>query len=76
MGIAKNTILLLIKIYKWTLSPALETLFGKGCVFTPTCSRYAEESIKKFGIIRGIGLSLRRLSRCHPGMGAAYDPVQ
>ncbi len=46
------------------------------CRFTPTCSTYAAEAIKKYGIIKGGWLSLKRLSKCHPfGRYSGYDPV-
>ncbi|TBR18982.1 MAG: membrane protein insertion efficiency factor YidD [Chitinophagaceae bacterium] len=60
-----------IKIYQWIISP----LLGPKCRFTPTCSHYAEEAIKKYGIIKGIWLSIKRISRCHPWGGSGYDPV-
>tara|TARA_Y100000590_G_C15229349_1_gene829483 strand:+ start:319 stop:489 length:171 start_codon:yes stop_codon:yes gene_type:complete len=45
------------------------------CIYTPTCSKYAEEAIKTKGIIKGIVLSLKRLARCNPKNAMAYDPV-
>lgn len=62
----KKAILYLILIYKNLISPALVTLFGKGCRFTPTCSEYAYESIEKYGILKGMVQSLKRVSKCHP----------
>ena len=63
--------LLLIRIYQYVISPAL----GPKCRFTPTCSQYAAEALKKHGILKGMALSIRRISRCHPGGGSGYDPV-
>lgn len=45
------------------------------CRFTPSCSVYAREAFAAHGALRGTGLALRRLSRCHPWGGAGYDPV-
>jgi putative membrane protein insertion efficiency factor len=45
------------------------------CRFTPTCSQYAKEAVLKHGILRGTGLALKRLSRCHPFHEGGYDPV-
>jgi putative membrane protein insertion efficiency factor len=61
----------LIKLYQWILSP----LLGPKCRFTPTCSHYAMEALKKYGIFKGGWLSIRRISRCHPWGGHGYDPV-
>ncbi|OQP67039.1 membrane protein insertion efficiency factor YidD [Niastella vici] len=61
----------LIKLYQWIISP----LLGPKCRFTPTCSQYALEAFKKHGVFRGLWLTVRRLSRCHPWGGHGYDPV-
>lgn len=61
----------LIKLYQWIISPIL----GPKCRFTPTCSQYAIEAFKKHGVFKGLWLTVRRLSRCHPWGGHGYDPV-
>jgi uncharacterized protein len=61
----------LIKLYQWIVSP----LIGPKCRFTPTCSQYAIEALKKHGLIKGSWLTIKRLSRCHPWGGHGYDPV-
>jgi uncharacterized protein len=63
--------ILLIKIYQWIISPWL----GPKCRFVPTCSHYAVEALKKHGLFKGMWLSIRRISRCHPWGGSGYDPV-
>lgn len=45
------------------------------CRFTPTCSAYAAQAVQRHGPWRGTGLTLRRLSRCHPWGGFGPDPV-
>ena len=61
----------LIKIYQWIISPWL----GQKCRFTPTCSQYALEALKKYGLFKGTWLAIKRISRCHPWGGHGYDPV-
>ncbi|MEE3034272.1 MAG: membrane protein insertion efficiency factor YidD [Bacteroidota bacterium] len=63
--------LFLIKIYQNFISP----LLGPSCRFTPTCSQYAKEALKRHGLIRGFSLSLKRLSNCHPWGKSGHDPV-
>jgi putative membrane protein insertion efficiency factor len=63
--------ILLIKVYQWTLSP----LLGRQCRYTPTCSRYGLEALKKYGLFKGGYLTVRRLLSCHPWGGHGYDPV-
>jgi uncharacterized protein len=60
-----------IQLYRWFLSPYL----GGSCRFEPSCSTYALEAIEKHGAIRGYGLAVRRLCRCHPWGAAGCDPV-
>jgi uncharacterized protein len=64
-----------IAVYHWLLSPLLVALMGPACRFEPTCSRYAEEAIARYGTARGGWLALKRLLRCRPGGGWGYDPV-
>jgi len=61
----------LIKLYQIFLSP----LMGRSCRFTPTCSVYGVEAIKKHGPIKGLWLTIVRVIRCNPWGGSGYDPV-
>ena len=61
----------LIKLYQWMLSP----LIGPRCRFTPTCSQYGIEALKKHGLFKGSWLTLRRIARCHPWGGHGVDRV-
>lgn len=63
--------ILLIKIYQWVISP----LLPQSCRYTPTCSSYAIEAIKEWGVIKGLWLALKRISSCHPWGGSGHDPV-
>jgi len=61
----------LIKLYQWTLSP----LIGRACRYTPTCSNYGLEAIRKYGPFKGGWLTLKRVLSCNPWGGSGYDPV-
>ena len=61
----------IIRIYQLFISPIL----GQNCRYLPSCSEYSIESIKQFGFFRGIFLSLKRISKCHPWGNHGYDPV-
>jgi putative membrane protein insertion efficiency factor len=62
---------LLIRLYQYLLSPIL----GASCRFTPTCSSYGIQAIKKHGAFKGGWLTLKRIGRCHPWGGHGHDPV-
>ncbi|MEH0007201.1 MAG: membrane protein insertion efficiency factor YidD [Flavobacteriales bacterium] len=62
---------LLIRLYQISLSP----LVGAHCRFTPTCSTYALEALKRHGLVEGGWLTLKRIMRCHPWGSAGHDPV-
>lgn len=61
----------LIKIYQWIISPVI----GPKCRYTPSCSHYALEALKKYGVFKGTWLAAKRIGRCHPWGGQGYDPV-
>ena len=63
--------LALIAFYRTCISP----LTPPACHYTPTCSQYAQEAIKKYGPFKGGWLALKRILRCHPFGGSGYDPV-
>ncbi|MGQ9799115.1 MAG: membrane protein insertion efficiency factor YidD [Ignavibacterium sp.] len=63
--------ILLIKVYQIFISP----LFPSSCRYTPTCSQYTLEALKKYGVLKGLWLGIKRISRCHPWGGSGYDPV-
>ncbi len=61
----------LIKVYQIIISPWL----GPSCRYTPTCSQYGVEALKKYGALKGLWLTVKRISRCHPWGGHGHDPV-
>ncbi len=77
---AKQTALILIRIYQKTLSldhGFFKFLFPHGyCRYYPTCSNYAIDAIDKYGVIKGGLMALGRVLRCHPWSKGGYDPVK
>lgn len=61
----------LVRFYQICLSP----LKPPCCRFTPTCSQYAIEALRKHGPIKGLLLAIWRILRCNPWGGSGYDPV-
>jgi putative membrane protein insertion efficiency factor len=61
----------LVRVYQLLVSP----LLPPACRFWPSCSHYSAQAIDRYGVARGVWLSLRRLGRCHPFHPGGYDPV-
>ncbi|MDD2720553.1 MAG: membrane protein insertion efficiency factor YidD [Gallionella sp.] len=57
--------------YQYFISP----LKPPTCRFIPTCSDYACQALTKYGLLRGIWMSLKRLARCNPWHSGGYDPI-
>jgi uncharacterized protein len=70
--IARAVVLAPIVAYQRVLSPALP----RRCKYEPTCSRYAVDAIREYGILRGLVLGAWRLLRCNPWSYGGYDPVE
>lgn len=64
-------LILPIRFYQYAISP----LLGPRCRFQPTCSHYAIEAIKEWGVLKGGWLALKRIGKCHPWGPWGYDPV-
>ena len=75
MKILNNSIIILIKTYKYLISPIL----GSNCRYEPTCSNYFIDCIKINGAFRGSLLGAKRILSCHPikilGGGYGFDPA-
>ena len=67
----KRILIAVIKLYRRAVSPFLPP----SCIYTPTCSAYAEEALREHGAFRGSGLAIKRILRCHPWHKGGYDPV-
>ena len=67
----KNVLIMLIKFYQNWISP----LKPPTCRFIPTCSNYAIIAIKKYGVVKGGFLTIKRLLKCNPFHKYGYDPV-
>ena len=65
-------IIWLVKFYQVALSPYLPN----SCRYTPTCSQYMIEAVRKYGTLKGGIMGLKRLASCHPWGGHGYDPVK
>jgi putative membrane protein insertion efficiency factor len=61
----------LIRFWQLTFSRVLPP----SCRFTPSCSQYGLEAVKKYGALKGGWLAIKRVSRCHPFNPGGYDPV-
>ncbi len=65
-----------IRLYQWVLSPLKDALFGAGCCrFYPSCSHYALGCLKAHGVWKGLYLSAKRISKCHPYHPGGVDEV-
>jgi hypothetical protein len=61
----------LIRVYQNNLRFA----FPSSCRFYPSCSEYSVEALKKFGVFKGVWLSIKRIVRCNPFNPGGYDPI-
>ena len=68
----KDLMIGLIRLYQKYLSPLKVRTH---CIYTPTCSQYAIEALKKYSIIKGLLLSIWRILRCNPFAKGGFDPV-
>jgi uncharacterized protein len=71
MNPVKQSLLWLLRGYKWAVSPMLPP----ACRYVPTCSEYAWEAIDRYGVLGGSARAVWRLLRCHPFAKGGVDPV-
>lgn len=67
----KKILIGFVQFYQKFISP----MFPPSCRYTPTCSSYMIQSIERFGAIKGTGMGIWRILRCHPFVKGGYDPV-
>ncbi len=67
----RHALIGLVRVYQWTLGVVLPN----SCRFSPTCSQYFIEAVRKHGAIKGAWLGVRRILRCHPYHKGGHDPV-
>ncbi len=66
-----RVLILLVRMYQKTISP----LIPHSCRFSPSCSEYMVDSIRKYGAAVGVYRGIRRILRCHPFNPGGYDPA-
>ena len=64
-----------VYIYKWTISPLLNSMFGPSCRYEPSCSTYMVDAIMEWGVFKGGWMGIKRIARCNPWGGFGPDPV-
>jgi putative membrane protein insertion efficiency factor len=72
MRILREIVIAPIRVYQRVISP----LLPRRCKYHPTCSAYAVDAVREFGILRGLVLAGWRLLRCNPWSHGGYDPVE
>ncbi len=72
MRVAERIVEAPIIVYQRAISPALP----RRCKYEPTCSAYAVQALRRFGILRGLVLATWRVMRCNPFSHGGYDPVE
>jgi putative membrane protein insertion efficiency factor len=73
--VVKSLIIRLILVYQKAISPLIASGFGIHCRFYPSCSEYTLIAVKKFGVLKGLFLGIKRFLRCNPLFQGGYDPV-
>ena len=71
LSFLSNIAIKLLRIYQLIISP----LIGPSCRFYPSCSQYSIQAFEHHGLVKGFYLSIKRLSKCHPGNGGGIDEI-
>ncbi|NQU97032.1 MAG: membrane protein insertion efficiency factor YidD [Chloroflexi bacterium] len=67
----KHLALFLLKAYSRAVSPYVPGV----CKYHPSCYQYSQQAMERYGVGKGVMLTVKRLARCHPGRQGGYDPV-
>ncbi|EOS93481.1 hypothetical protein ETR_18771 [Erwinia tracheiphila PSU-1] len=71
LSLGSRCLIGLIRVYQRVISP----LLGPHCRFHPSCSQYGIEALRRFGLIKGSWLTIKRVLKCHPLNTGGNDPV-
>jgi hypothetical protein len=69
--VATRPIVWVVRFYQVAVSPYLP----RTCRYLPTCSEYALQAMERYGLCKGMYLTIRRILRCHPWGKGGYDPL-
>jgi hypothetical protein len=72
MNILTETLIQIIKGYKFLISP----LLGNNCRYFPNCSDYSIEALRTYGFFKGLFMTIKRVLSCHPFKEGGIDPVK
>jgi uncharacterized protein len=71
VGILERAGIAMIRAYRFAFG-----WMPSSCRYEPSCSRYTEQAIEKYGLVHGSWMGVKRIARCHPGHPGGYDPVR
>ncbi len=73
----RGIVVVALRLARLALMPfvAMTSITPRVCKYEPTCSHYAEQAVRRHGVVRGLGLASWRLLRCNPWSKGGYDPV-
>jgi len=75
--VIRLVVVVMLRLARLALTPfvAMTSITPRVCRYEPTCSHYAEQAVRRHGVVRGLGLATWRLLRCNPWSKGGYDPV-
>jgi len=75
--VIREAVVLVLRALRLLLVPfeSMVSVTSRTCKYHPSCSHYAEQAVRRHGVVRGLGLAGWRLLRCNPWSRGGYDPV-